>query len=67
LARGRQKLESNRPTRRNCTTTSLNTAIKTYLTSLDPEQLAEADHRRLHEILTFVINIEGSVAITMSR
>jgi phosphate:Na+ symporter len=37
---------------------SLNTAIKTYLTSLDPEQLAEDDHRRLHEILTFVINIE---------
>lgn len=37
---------------------SLNTAIKTYLTSLDPEQLAENDHRRLHEILTFVINIE---------
>ncbi|MGF7000836.1 Na/Pi cotransporter family protein [Paraburkholderia sp. GAS32] len=37
---------------------NLNTAIKTYLTSLDPEQLAENDHRRLHEILTFVINIE---------
>jgi phosphate:Na+ symporter len=36
----------------------LNTAIKTYLTSLDPEQLAENDHRRVHEILTFVINIE---------
>ncbi|SDR61750.1 Na/Pi cotransporter family protein [Paraburkholderia tuberum] len=36
----------------------LNTAIKTYLTSLDPEQFAEDDHRRLHEILTFVINIE---------
>ncbi|RKF35700.1 Na/Pi cotransporter family protein [Paraburkholderia fungorum] len=37
---------------------SLNTAIKTYLTSLDSEQLADNDHRRLHEILTFVINIE---------
>jgi phosphate:Na+ symporter len=36
----------------------LNTAIKTYLTSLDPEQLSDNDHRRLHEILTFVINIE---------
>ncbi|MEM5386725.1 Na/Pi cotransporter family protein [Paraburkholderia phymatum] len=36
----------------------LNTAIKTYLTSLDPEELSENDHRRLHEILTFVINIE---------
>ncbi|WP_028223281.1 Na/Pi cotransporter family protein [Paraburkholderia oxyphila] len=37
---------------------SLNTAIKTYLTSLDPEQLVEVDHRRLQDILTFVINIE---------
>ncbi|SEK05548.1 Na/Pi cotransporter family protein [Paraburkholderia diazotrophica] len=36
----------------------LNTAIKTYLTSLDHEQLAENDLRRVHEILTFVINIE---------
>ncbi|SIT40819.1 Na/Pi-cotransporter II-related protein [Paraburkholderia piptadeniae] len=36
----------------------LNTAIKTYLTSLDPEQLTETDHRRVHEILTFAINIE---------
>ncbi|MBN3786049.1 Na/Pi cotransporter family protein [Burkholderia sp. Ac-20353] len=37
---------------------SLNTAIKTYLSSLDTEQLAENDHRRLHEILTFAINLE---------
>ncbi len=36
----------------------LNTAIKTYLTSLDPEGLGEADHRRLREILTFSTNLE---------
>ena len=29
----------------------LNTAIKTYVTTLDPEALSEADHRRLREIL----------------
>jgi phosphate:Na+ symporter len=37
---------------------SLNTAIKTYLTSIDPEELAEADHRRLNEILIFATNLE---------
>lgn len=37
---------------------SLNTAIKTYLTSLDPDELGEADHRRLEEILTFAMNME---------
>ena len=36
----------------------LNTAIKAYLTSLDPEALSEADHRRLREILTFATNLE---------
>jgi phosphate:Na+ symporter len=36
----------------------LNTAIKTYVTSLDPEELGEADHRRLREILTFATNME---------
>ncbi|CCB66612.1 Na/Pi cotransporter family protein [Hyphomicrobium sp. MC1] len=36
----------------------LNTAIKTYLTSIDPDELNEADHRRLNEIITFVMNIE---------
>jgi phosphate:Na+ symporter len=36
----------------------LNTAIKAYLTSLDPEGLGEADHRRLREILTFSTNLE---------
>jgi phosphate:Na+ symporter len=37
---------------------SLNTAIKVYLTSLDPDALGEADHRRLREILTFSTNLE---------
>jgi len=36
----------------------LNTAIKTYLTSLDSDELSEADLRRLNEILTFSINME---------
>jgi phosphate:Na+ symporter len=36
----------------------LNTAIKTYVTSLDPEELGETDHRRLREILTFATNME---------
>jgi phosphate:Na+ symporter len=36
----------------------LNTAIKTYLTTLDPEALGEDDHRRLREILTFTTEIE---------
>jgi len=29
-----------------------------YLTSIDPEELSEADHRRLNEILTFAMNME---------
>jgi phosphate:Na+ symporter len=36
----------------------LNTAIKTYLTSLDPEGLGESDHQRLNEILIFAMNME---------
>ena len=36
----------------------LTIAIKAYLTSLDPEELNPADHRRLNEILTFTMNIE---------
>ena len=36
----------------------LNTAVKAYLTSLDPSRLTEADHRRLSEILVFVTNLE---------
>ena len=36
----------------------LNTAIKAYLTSLDPEAMSDADHRRVTEILTFATNME---------
>ncbi|MGD1036806.1 MAG: Na/Pi cotransporter family protein [Roseiarcus sp.] len=36
----------------------LNTAIKTYLTALDPDELSEADHRRLNEIMIFSMNME---------
>ena len=36
----------------------LNTAIKAYLISLDPEALTEADHRRANAILSFTTNME---------
>ena len=36
----------------------LNTAIKAYITSIDPEALRAADHRRVREILTFATNME---------
>jgi phosphate:Na+ symporter len=36
----------------------LNTAIKRYLTSIDPEGLNEDDQRRLNQILVFAMNIE---------
>ncbi|GGF40860.1 membrane protein [Aliidongia dinghuensis] len=36
----------------------LNTAIKAYLTVFDPDAMANADNRRLLEILTFTTNIE---------
>lgn len=36
----------------------LNIAIKSYLTSIDPDELNEIDQRRLNEILTFTMNIE---------
>ena len=36
----------------------LNTAIKRYITGLDPEDLGEVDHDRLREILTFATNME---------
>jgi phosphate:Na+ symporter len=36
----------------------LNTAIKRYITGLDPEDLSDADHDRLREILTFTTNME---------
>lgn len=36
----------------------LNTAIKAYLTSLDPESLSDDDHQRLMQILAFAMNLE---------
>ena len=36
----------------------LNTAIRAYLTALDPDALSEADHRRLAQIMAFATNIE---------
>ncbi|WP_158932732.1 Na/Pi cotransporter family protein [Acidisphaera sp. S103] len=36
----------------------LNTAIKNYLTSLDPEAMSDADHHRVTEILAFATNME---------
>ena len=36
----------------------LNSAIKAYLTSLDPEALDAEDDRRLSEILAFITNLE---------
>ncbi len=36
----------------------LDTAIKAYLTALDPEAMAEADHRRAQEVLAFALNME---------
>jgi phosphate:Na+ symporter len=38
----------------------LNGAIKAYLSELDPESLADQDHRRLSEILTFTTNMESA-------
>jgi phosphate:Na+ symporter len=36
----------------------LNTAVKAYLTALDPEALDDDDARRLAEILAFATNLE---------
>ncbi|MFT4119187.1 Na/Pi cotransporter family protein [Bradyrhizobium sp.] len=36
----------------------LNTAIKAFLTSIDPDELSDADHRRLEQILSFAMNLE---------
>ncbi|AYD04654.1 Na/Pi cotransporter family protein [Neorhizobium sp. NCHU2750] len=37
---------------------SLNTAIKTYLTSIDPDEIGDADRGRMDEILLFSMNLE---------
>lgn len=36
----------------------LNVEVKSYLMSLDPDELSESDQRRLDEIITFAMNIE---------
>jgi phosphate:Na+ symporter len=36
----------------------LNTAIKIYLTSINPDALSDADHRRVREVLAFALNME---------
>jgi len=36
----------------------LNTEIKSYLTSIDPEEMSAADHRRVTQILAFSTNLE---------
>jgi phosphate:Na+ symporter len=38
----------------------LSAAIKAYLSQLDPDTLAEADHRRLAQILAFATNLEAA-------
>jgi len=41
----------------------LNTAIKTYLSQLDPEDLTEVDHRRLSQVLVFATNLEAGADV----
>jgi phosphate:Na+ symporter len=41
----------------------LNTAIKAYLSALDPDFLTEADHRRVAEILSFATHMEQAADI----
>jgi phosphate:Na+ symporter len=36
----------------------LNTAIRVYVTALEPDSLSDADHQRVREILTFITNME---------
>jgi phosphate:Na+ symporter len=36
----------------------LDTAIKTYLTGLDPDAMTDADHSRAREVLAFALNME---------
>lgn len=36
----------------------LNTAIKAYITSIDPDALSDGEHRRVNEVLAFITNME---------
>ncbi len=57
LAKGDRRLIAE-TRRRDDVLDHLNTAIKGYLTSLDPDELSEGDHRRMNEILSFAMNLE---------
>ena len=57
LAKGDRKLIVE-TRRRDHVLDHLSTAIKAYLTSLDPDDLGESDHRRLNEILSFAMKLE---------
>lgn len=41
----------------------LNTAIKSYLTGLDPAAMGERDHRRVEEVLVFAHNLEHAADV----
>lgn len=41
----------------------LNTAIKAYLTGLDPAALGERDHQRIEEVLVFAHNLEHAADV----
>ena len=41
----------------------LNTAIKAYLTGLDPAAMTDADHRRIEEVLVFAHNLEHAADV----
>ena len=45
----------------------LNTAIKAYLTALDPEAMTEADQQRAREVLGFATNMEHAGSVVGSN
>ena len=59
LARSdRDKLAENR--RGSGVLDRLGTAIRSYLTTLDPDDLSDADHHRLSQVLAFTANLENA-------
>ena len=58
--RGRDREALLRARRTDDVLDSLNSAIKRYLTSLDPESLTDDEHRRLDGILAFAFNLESA-------
>lgn len=57
LAKGDRRLIG-QTRRRDSVIDRLDTAIKAYLTSIDPDELSRTDHRRLNEILAFATHLE---------